>query len=189
MVGGTAGWRSSKPVTPERSRCPVDAALVLVAELHLRHRRLDQHLALCAGEHLVEEFLHRLVLLRGRAHVEDAALAVGDDRGGLLVGRGRLRRRCRTPAAGQAAAPGRPGAAAAGVACASCAPAGMTLSVSRRMSFTFCDSDSHSLFSAMTSICAVPPVVVVVVGVVAVPPVPNCVEAVDCIFTLRVALR
>jgi hypothetical protein len=61
------------------------------------------------------------------------------------------------------------------------------------MSFTFCTTDSHSLFSAVTSIWAVAPVVV------AAPPaaapgapdwaVPNWVEAVDCIFTLRVALR
>jgi hypothetical protein len=77
------------------------------------------------------------------------------------------------------------GAAVAGGT--SCVPAGMILSVSRRMSFTFCTSDSHSLFSASTSICAVPPVVDVEVGVA--PPVPNCVDAVDCIFTLRLALR
>jgi hypothetical protein len=60
------------------------------------------------------------------------------------------------------------------------------------MSFTFWTTDSHNLFSANTSICEVPPVVEV--ALVAPPPVvppevPNCVEAVDCIFTLRLALR
>jgi hypothetical protein len=45
-----------------------------------RDRRLDQHLALRADQHLVEKLLHPLVLLRGGAHVEDAALAVGDHR-------------------------------------------------------------------------------------------------------------
>jgi hypothetical protein len=60
------------------------------------------------------------------------------------------------------------------------------------MSRRFCTIDSHSLFSAATSICAVAPVVDVP-GVPTAPgvaaAVPNCVEAVDCMRTLRVALR
>ena len=62
----------------------------------------------------------------------------------------------------------------------------MILSVSRRISFTFCTSDSQSLFSASDVDAAR----VRAGGAAAVaPPLPNCVEAVDCIFTLRVALR
>jgi hypothetical protein len=84
-----------------------------------------------------------------------------------------------------------PGAAAGGAGGgANCVPAGMILSVSRRMSFTFCTTDSQRRFSARTSICAVPPVVEVAappVGVV--PAAPNCVDAVDCILTFRLALR
>src|SRR5437868_12756416 len=79
-------------------------------------------------------------------------------------------------------------AAAAGMgeaASAAALDAGISLSVSRRISFTFCTTDSHKLFCAATSIIEVAPVAL---G----PPacgLPNCVEAIDCIFTLRVALR
>src|SRR5205814_5143257 len=84
-------------------------------------------------------------------------------------------------APGAVDAAGAPAAAPSGTACAD---AGMILSVSRRMSFTFCTIDSQRLFCASTSIVEVAPVAF---G----PPVaaPNCVEAVDCILTLREALR
>jgi hypothetical protein len=92
---------------------------------------------------------------------------------------------------GCGAAPGAPAGAAdagaAGVAAASAAAlgAGMILSVSRRISFTFCTMESQRLFCAVTSMVEVAPVAL---GVPACA-VPNCVEAVDCIFTLREALR
>ena len=55
----------------------------------------------------------------------------------------------------------------------------MILSVSRRMSFTFCTTESHRLFCAETSMVEVAPVALTL----PVWAVPNCVEAVDCIFT------
>src|SRR5438445_3674939 len=91
---------------------------------------------------------------------------------------------CAPDAAGAAGA--LPGAPGSGVG-AAWVGAGMILSVSRRISFTFCTIDSHRLFCAARSIVEIAPVAL---G----PPVPlvaapNCVEAVDCIFTLREALR
>jgi hypothetical protein len=47
--------------------------------------------ATVAGEHLIEKFLHLLVLLGGGAYIEQAAFAVGDDRGRFLVQGARLR--------------------------------------------------------------------------------------------------
>src|SRR6266404_267470 len=75
--------------------------------------------------------------------------------------------------------------AAAALATAVALGAGMILSVSRRISFTFCTTESHRLFCALTSMVEVAPVALVV----PVCAVPNCVDAVDCIFTLRAALR
>src|ERR671931_233608 len=85
-------------------------------------------------------------------------------------------------AAGAAAAAG---TAAVAAASAAALGAGMILSVSRRISFTFCTIESQRLFCAVTSMVEVAPVAL---GVPACA-VPNCVEAVDCIFTLREALR
>src|SRR6185295_15838664 len=76
--------------------------------------------------------------------------------------------------------PGAAGAATAGAAagCAALGP-GSTLSVSRRISFTLTTIDSHSLFSEVTSTCAVAPVLAPLV--VAAPEAEldeaNCVEA------------
>jgi hypothetical protein len=81
---------------------------------------------------------------------------------------------------------GNPAGAALG-APASAAPAGRIRSVSRRISRTFCTIDSHRLFCAATSITEVAPVVAG--PAVAVLLAPNWVDEVDCIFTLREALR
>src|SRR6266496_2388912 len=89
------------------------------------------------------------------------------------------------PGATGGCAPGVADAAGSGVGAAVWVGAGMILSVSRRISFTFCTSDSQRLFCAATSIVEVAPVAFEP----AVAAAPNCVEAVDCIFTLREALR
>src|SRR6185503_17797652 len=80
---------------------------------------------------------------------------------------------------------GEEGAAAGAVAVAA-VDAGTILSVSRSMSLTFCTIESHRLFCAATSITEMAPVALG--PALAVPVEPNCVEAVDCIFTLRDAL-
>src|SRR5437868_10033915 len=93
------------------------------------------------------------------------------------------------PAAGiggcAAAAPGVAAGAGAPAALTCCAGRGMILSVSRRISFTFCTIDSQRLFWALRSIVETAPVV----PGAAVCAAPNCVEAVEVIFTLRAALR
>ena len=61
----------------------------------------------------------------------------------------------------------------------------MILSVSRRISFTFCTIDSHRLFCAVTSMVEVAPVAF---GPAVALAAPNCVEAVEVILTLREAL-
>src|SRR5213079_1876986 len=99
--------------------------------------------------------------------------------------------------AGGAAGPGAvalcPGPGATGGGCtgmaAAVAAAGRILSVSRRISFTFSTIDSHSLFSAVTSMVAVAPVVAAPEAAAAPVPPPNSVDAVDFIVTLRAALR
>src|SRR5947199_10426818 len=72
---------------------------------------------------------------------------------------------------------------------AAVAAAGRILSVSRRISFTFCTIDSHRLFSALTSMVAVAPVAAGPEAPAAPVPPPNSVDAVDFIVTLRAALR
>src|SRR2546430_15525498 len=69
------------------------------------------------------------------------------------------------------------------------AAAGRILSVSRRISFTFSTIDSHSLFSAVTSMVAVAPVVAAPEAAPAPAPPPKSVDAVDFIVTFRDALR
>ena len=86
-------------------------------------------------------------------------------------------------APGAGAAPG--AAATAGPGSAASVGAGMILSVSRRISFTFCTIDSHRLFCAATSMVDTAPVTAGPLVAVC----PNCVDAVDCIFTLREADR
>src|ERR1043166_2750440 len=93
------------------------------------------------------------------------------------------------PAAGiggcGAAVPGVAAGAIAPPALACCAGSGMILSVSRRIAFTFCTIDSQRLFCALRSIVETAPVVPGAAVCVA----PNCVDAVEVIFTLRAALR
>src|SRR5712692_3519745 len=83
-----------------------------------------------------------------------------------------------------------PGATGGGcIATADVAAAGRILSVSRRISFTFCTIDSHRLFSALTSMVAVAPVAAGPDAAAAPVPPPNSVDAVDFIVTFRAALR
>src|SRR5437879_11260921 len=93
-------------------------------------------------------------------------------------------------AAGPAAA-ACPAAGATGgcIGTADVAAAGRILSVSRRISFTFCTIESHRLFSALTSMVAVAPVAAGPEAAAAPVPPPNSVDAVDFIVTLRAALR